>query len=397
MKNLLWLLLLIPALGMAAEKTFKVNPVRSHHAKGLRRDPIKFKEFKKLKAHRGLKEVSSVPAKWDLTAKVSPPLDQGQCGDCWNFSIFKSFWSEFLLNGYKMEQPAANYLKNNCSGVPAAQEYGCNGGDFPAGEGMLSPASGPWAESQDPYVAQDGSCQQGLKPLGLALTWVVVGDGSNPPSFQDLAMASYNKGMGHMLSVDVDASSGSWAQYQSGIYNENGGCSIDHMIDMVGYDCETSVDANGDCVFNAQGQPVNGDGYEIVENNWGTNSFGFGGYMKTRWGMNCIAQTAMYFEIKPNTPPPPIVNGGWSDWTPCVNNSESRTCTNPMPSNGGSPCIGPAQQSCLPAPLPVPPSQSSIPLWVYLVLGGFTLIIIVLAIFLFRAREAKLGSVKQVG
>lgn len=34
----------------------------------------------------------------------------------------------------------------------------------------------------------------------------------------------------------------------------------------------------------------------------------------------------------------PVVNGGYSEWGPCNNGTQTRTCTNPAPSNGGSDC-----------------------------------------------------------
>ena len=40
------------------------------------------------------------------------------------------------------------------------------------------------------------------------------------------------------------------------------------------------------------------------------------------------------------------VNGGWSAWSACVGGSQSRTCTNPSPSCGGSGCSGPSTQAC---------------------------------------------------
>jgi C1A family cysteine protease len=159
--------------------------------------------------------------------------------------------------------------------------------------------NGPWLESQDPYTQSEGRCKNGLGVNGTAISAVAVGEDS--PSFQLLAQALSQK---HMLAVDV-AVCGQWESYSSGIFDRNqcGTNSINHMINMVGYDCESSVDANGNCVFDAKGQPKNGDGYLIVMNNWGT-SWGENGYMRTRWGVDAIANTAMYFVVVQASPTP---------------------------------------------------------------------------------------------
>jgi C1A family cysteine protease len=101
-----------------------------------------------------------------------------------------------------------------------------------------------------------------------------------------------------MLSIDV-AVCGQWGNYSSGIFDENqcGAESINHMVNLVKYDCQTSVDANGNCVFDQNGQPKNGDGYLTVMNNWNT-TWGEGGYMRTRYGVDAVANTAMYFDVK---------------------------------------------------------------------------------------------------
>jgi C1A family cysteine protease len=355
------------------------------HSKGLKRDAKKLSQFKKNLKHRFAKSTTSVPGKWDLTAKVSPPENQGQCGSCWDFSITKAMRSALMLVGKDPGVLAFNYLLNNCGG--AASESGCGGGDFDAGKNMLN-GKGPWLESQDHYTQSEGRCKSGLAVAGTALNWVLVGDGNSSPSYQLLAQASYNGGAGHMLSIDVDASGGSWESYSGGIYNRNGGSSIDHMINLVGYDCETSVDASGNCTFNSNGQPANGDGYLIVENNWGS-SWGEAGYMRTRWGMNAIAETAMYFEVA--APPPPPVDGGYSDWSVCVNGLQSRTCTNPVPSNGGKDCsaIGPASQVCSVPPGPVPPSpEDGVPWYIWVLIVVAVLILVLEVVKVFQAKKA---------
>ena len=298
MKILMLLLLVLSVCANA--KSYKTRHYKEHHAKGLKRDHKKHAEFKKNHLHT--MSEASVPGKMDLTPRVSPPEDQGQCGACWDFSITKSARSALMLMDKDPGVLAFNYLLNNCG--PGTHEYGCNGGDFQAGDNFLN-GHGPWLESQDPYEAKEGRCKN-LAPVATEASWVLVGDGSNPPSFKDLASAIAQN---HMLSIDVAAGSGDWASYAGGIYNGNGS-GIDHMINMVGYDCETSVDALGNCVFDSKGMPIKGDGYLKVMNNWGT-SWGEDGYMRTRWGANQIAETAMYFVISdiPPLPSVPVCKG----------------------------------------------------------------------------------------
>lgn len=205
-----------------------------------------------------------------------------------------------MIRGKDPGRLAFNYLLNNCGGVQ--DEGGCNGGDFPAGLNMLN-GKGPWLESQDPYQGYQTSCRKGLSPAGSAIAWNFVGDGKTAPTFRDLAGAL---SAGHTLTVDI-AACHEWSNYSGGIFNRNecGLSQIDHMINLVGYNCETSVDPSGNCVFDAKEKPTNGDGYLIAMNNWGT-SWGEKGYMRTRWGMNAIADSAMYFEVLGPSPTPSL-------------------------------------------------------------------------------------------
>ena len=294
-----WLLIMLLCLNVfAASYTTKQH--REKHAMGLTRTH-KSKQFLALKKAIQKSELAlKVPKRIDLTKLVSPPENQGQCGSCWDFGITKALRSAHMLIGKDPGRLAFNYLLNNCGPGPA--QGGCNGGDFDAGESMLK-NQGPWLEAQDPYTEQEGRCKSGLKVASTAMTYEIVGDGQHPPSFQQLAQAIFQK---HMLVIDV-AVCGDWENYNAGIFNRNqcGPNQINHIINMNGYDCETSVDQNGDCVFNNKGEPINGDGYLIVMNNWGAN-WGENGLMRTRAHMNAIADTAMYFTVAKEPDPIPV-------------------------------------------------------------------------------------------
>lgn len=277
-------------------KSYKTKKYKHKHALGLKRDKEKHKRFLK-GAVRGEVADVPVPANMDLSPLVSPPENQGNCGSCWAFGITKSLRSAWMLVGKDPGTLAFNYLVNNCGGV--ANEWGCNGGDFDAGQNFLN-GKGPWLESQDPYKQTDNGRCLGLAPAATGLTYKTVGNGV--PAFKDLAQAISQK---HMLVVDV-AVCGEWGNYDTGIFDSNqcGANSINHIVNMNGYDCQTSVDSQGNCVFDSKGEPKNGDGFLIVMNNWGTQ-WGEKGYMRTRAHVDAIADTAMYFEVD-YVPPPPV-------------------------------------------------------------------------------------------
>jgi C1A family cysteine protease len=274
--------------------SFNAKGYKQKFKKGLKRNHAKHAAFK-AQAHKHLGAISLiVPGKTAFRTKMAPPCNQANCGCCWAFSQTNSLWSEFLLAGKTIPQLAFNFLINNCGGV--VNEDGCNGGDFDAGQNFLN-GKGPWLESQDPWDGCDnGHCKVGLPVAATAYRWVVVGDGQTKPTAQQLCEALWNDGNGHCLSVDV-AADDTWSNYSSGIYNKNTSQEIDHMVRIVDYDAETSVDTNGNAVFDASGNFKNGDGFFYVRNNWDT-TWGENGDMRSRYGANNLAETAMYFDIE---------------------------------------------------------------------------------------------------
>lgn len=296
-KNLILLFLFLANASFGVD-TFTTKVYRDSHSLGLKRTETS-KQFIKAAPRRVVREDAPLPKVFDLTAKVSPPENQGSCGSCWDFSLTKALRSSLMIEGKDPGTLEWNYLLNNCGAGP--RMYGCGGGDFDAGKSFLNGA-GPGLDSQNPYGEQDGGSCKRLAVAGTALEFIAVGSG-NTPTFKELATAIAQS---HMLSIDV-AVCGAWGSYSGGIFNrdECGEGTINHMINMVGYDCETSVDATGNCTFNASGQPSKGDGFLKVMNNWGT-SWGENGYMRTRFGMDAVATTAMYFEVVKAPPVPPV-------------------------------------------------------------------------------------------
>lgn len=261
--------------------------------------------------------MSPIPGEVDLSAQISAPGDQGTCGACWAFALTKALRSEYMLKGVKMPRLEINFLLNNCGSGP--RMYGCDGGNFTAADSFLD-LDGPGFEKDNPYLAKEGTCAN-LPVRATAHSYTYVGPSDGVVSFREIAYAIGVEH--HMLVTDVAANAGEWANYSGGIYNNCKYGKIDHMINIVGYNCETSVDTSGHCVFDANGRPINKDGYLLLQNSWGEDwgtkaANGRGGYMKSRMydarGRLCnrVGTDTLYFNVltpaadEPVGPPAPL-------------------------------------------------------------------------------------------
>lgn len=375
MKKLFLLLMLVATVGYPNPgDTFTTTPpnraMSAQHGLGYKPDLAKLRELraKSKKFTLPLTRADiSIPGKLDLAPEVSLPENQGGCGSCWSFGQTKALRSAYMLIGEDPGRLSFNYLLNNCG--HAHDEYGCGGGTFEASKNFEN-GLGPWLESQDPYTQSEGQCKSGLAVAGTAVKTVFVGQEGSAPTEELLVAALAAR---HMLAIDV-AVCGAWGQYSGGIINRSdcGAETINHIINMVGYDCEDSVDAAGNCAFDSQGHfAKKGSGYFILMNNWGENGWGekdaangHGGYMRSRWQIDAMATTAVYYEVKGSHAP---IDGVLSAWSDCKDGKQTRTCTPPQ--YGGKPCDGALEQVCT---VPVPPSPDNgggLPFWAWMLIG----------------------------
>ena len=243
-----------------------------------------------------------VPAKFSLRYKAGPVEDQGQCGSCWDFSLTSALRGTLITHGRDPGRLSFNYLLNCDSTM-----QGCNGGDFSAADMLLAPLGAPKYGSDGQYEAAQGKCNK-QAPAGSAVSYTLLGTdlGANPsapvPAFQDIA---YVVGVLHQpVSIDI-AVDDAFQAYDSGVYNNcsyNDPKDINHMVVIEGYDCEKSVDKNGNCVFDSTGNLPKGVGKWIIRNSWG-GGWGDSGYITISatdyTGKKCdaVATDALFFNV----------------------------------------------------------------------------------------------------
>jgi len=237
-----------------------------------------------------------VPGQYSMKGQAGPVEDQGQCGSCWDFSLTSVLRGTWIMEGNDPGRLSFNYLLN-C----ATTEQACNGGDFSAADYFIAPKGAPAYGSDGDYTAGEagvsGTCQ--AEPaISSTVDYHMLGNGG-APSFQDIA---YVVGVLHRpVSIDV-AADDSWDTYKSGVFNNCSNTQIDHMVAIEGYDCETSVDSNGNCVFDSKGNLPPGVGRWIVRNSWGA-SWGEEGYIEIKatdkTGALCaaVATDALYYDV----------------------------------------------------------------------------------------------------
>jgi len=199
---------------------------------------------------------SALPSSFDWRnngSVVTPVKNQGQCGSCWAFSTTENIESVWALAGNKLIELAPQQIVD-CDTTDA----GCNGGNPPTAYEYVIKAGGLELETSYPYTAKDGKCkaQASLEVAKISgYEWA-----TKTKNETEMQVAVLNVSP---LSICVDAIT--WQTYTSGIITKNCGTSLDHCVQVTGWNTDASTE------------------YWIVRNSWGT-SWGNAGYIYVEIG-----------------------------------------------------------------------------------------------------------------
>jgi hypothetical protein len=360
------LLFLISATAFAGDAPLKTDPAAPFF--GLKVDAYNAKKASRSAViYRGYLQAEALfPKRLDLreTGVLSPIVDQGGCGSCVYNAGQSVIYDNYALAGVKLPGLLSRQFQMDCG-----EGWSCEGNVADYFLKGVQKTKGSPLESAYPYRAQDQSCRGTSSPLYGTVPKFRTLDGS-PKS----AIAAMNRnettGYKQTLMITV-AAQGRFMNPGSGVLSSCEHGQVNHQIALVGYDCETAVDAQGNCAFDAQGKLPPGVGYWIFRNSWNT-SYGDRGFGKIKMtdssGRKCFEINDEVTEVTVDVAPKPApVDGGWSEWSACAAGKQTRTCTNPSPAGDGKPCVGPSEQVC---DEPKPVDTSKVLAYVLVALGA---------------------------
>lgn len=241
---------------------------------------------------------------WSPLAEV---YDQGNCGSC-VYNAVNGGWMDTMRVRSVVVPTVSRQELMDCW----ARDWRCNGSYFEKVAAGLVEAGQLHAESDYPYRAVNGTCKTNVpgQKYGSIQSYRII---DNTPKSIVTALRSY-----YAVPATVGAG-GAWMSYRGGVFNACSLVGTNHQIEIIGYDCESAVDANGDCKFDTNGKLPAGVGLWKLKNSWGT-SWGEQGYMWTKMtdknGRLCnnLAEEAGILEVgiepKPECEPQPKADAG---------------------------------------------------------------------------------------
>ena len=252
----------------------------------------------------------TLPVSFSWMDKVTPIRDQGNCGSCWSFSAQATIADVLAIHG-KGDIDLSEQFPVSCD----KESSGCNGG-WPSSAFELIRVQGNVIERDLPYKQITGRCPASLPHTYKLSSWKEISTGV--AATEDIKQAIYMYGP---VSVAVSVS-GDFDSYKSGIYNGPATGTINHAVNIVGWDDSTKP------------------GHWIMRNSWGT-SWGENGFMRIAYGSKKIGYAAAYVDIFGQVP--------HGDPTPSPTPSPVPTVDpTPAPTPTPSPTPGPTPQPCKP-------------------------------------------------
>jgi C1A family cysteine protease len=224
---------------------------------------------------------------WEAQGKCTKVKNQGGCGSCWAFAACGSFESAVKIWDNVDRDMSEQWLVNCTSGM------NCSGGMFP---GSMFKNTGCVYEANEPYKAKNGTCQSSYtyheKPAGFKQI-------ASKPTTDQIKQAIYNYGP---VWAGIDAGS-HFDSYTSGVLTQTDGTQCNHAIVLCGWD-----DATGSWV---------------LRNSWGTGWGEKSGYMRIKYGVSGVGESASYFDYKG------VINHGTTGISEVTSHSLNQVFPNP--------------------------------------------------------------------
>jgi C1A family cysteine protease len=223
---------------------------------------------------------SATDRKFNLRSlgKVSPVVDQGNCGSCWAFTAIATYESNYLLRGGGGPNASEQHVLD-CAIYPADQiEAGsCNGGWYdPVFNWMMeTPVT---TRRAAPYEAIKNSTCRFRNGQYQSINWGYV-DPENWSETWQVPDASLKQAMCEHgpLAIAVNATD-EWFVYGGGVYNINAPADqpINHAVTLVGWDDDL--------------------GAWLIKNSW-NKDWGDGGFMWIKYGTSKVGTAPAWVEV----------------------------------------------------------------------------------------------------
>lgn len=169
-------------------------------------------------------EPMEIPTKfsWIGAGFDIPVHNQGTCGSCFAFASIQNLeWTNYIFLG-KLQMLSEQQLVGDLYSH-------CLGGEFC---GQYEVWHGVYSAADCPYLSNNSKCPSGIKVASRPLSYGNIGEWGYSPKVDQLKMAILQWGP---PAVSV-AATASWDTYTGGVKESCGGKTLNHMINLIGWD-----------------------------------------------------------------------------------------------------------------------------------------------------------------